>query len=74
MQGDCAQNIKSVIVLGRIHIIEDHRKALELTRSLSRKYTLDEVYIQKEIDNYGDEVLVFALEPEHITGKVTKES
>ena len=29
---------------------------------------------QKEIDSYGSEVLVFALEPEHITGKITKES
>jgi len=72
--GDWALNIKSVIVFGRIHIIEDHLRALELTRSLSRKYTLDEAYIQKEIDSYGHEVLVFALEPEHITGKITKES
>ena len=73
-EGEWALNIKSVIVFGRIHIIEDHRKALELTRSLSRKYTLDEAYIQKEINAYGSEVLVFALEPEHITGKITKES
>lgn len=74
LEGDWALNIKSVIVFGRIRIIEDHCKALELTRSLSRKYTSDEAYIQKEIDSYGDEVLVFALEPEHITGKITKES
>ena len=74
MQGDWALNIRSVIVFGRIHIIDDHRKALDLTRRLSRKYTLDEAYIQKEIDSYGHEVLVFALEPEHITGKITKES
>ena len=72
--GDWALNIKSVIVFGRIHIIEDHKKALELTRRLSYKYTLDEAYIQKEIDAYGSEVLVFALEPEHITGKILKES
>lgn len=74
MPGDWALNIKSVIVFGRIHIIEDHSRALELTGRLSRKYTQDEAYIQKEIDSYGHEVLVFALEPEHITGKITKES
>ena len=74
LEGDWALNIKSVIVFGRIHIIEDHEKALELTRRLSRKYTSDEAYIQKEIDSYGYEVLVFALEPEQITGKITKES
>lgn len=72
--GDWALNIKSVIVFGRVRIIEDHEKALELTRSLSRKYTMDEAYIQQEIDSYGQELLVFALDPEHITGKITKES
>ena len=72
--GEWALNIKSVIVFGRIHIVEDHREALELTRKLSYKYTLDEAYIQEEIDKYGHEVLVFKLVPEHITGKITKES
>ena len=73
-EGDWALNIKSVIVFGRIRIVEDHAQALELTRKLSRKYTDDEAYIQKEIDSFGHELLVFALEPEHITGKITKES
>ena len=73
-EGDWALHIKSVIVFGRIHIVEDHTKALELTRQLSRKYTRDEAYIQKEIDSYGHELLVFCLEPEQITGKITKES
>ena len=73
-EGDWALNIRSVIVFGRIRIVEDHAQALELTRKLSRKYTSDEAYIQKEIDSFGHELLVFALEPEHITGKITKES
>lgn len=72
--GEWALNIKSVIVFGRIHIVEDHREALELTRKLSYKYTLDEAYIQEEIDKYGAGVLVFKLVPEHMTGKITKES
>ena len=73
-EGDWALHIKSVIVFGRIRIVEDHHQALELTRQLSRKYTQDEAYIQKEIDSYGHELLVFCLEPEQITGKITKES
>ena len=73
-EGDWALHIKSVIVFGRIQIVEDHPQALELTRQLSRKYTQDEAYIQKEIDSYGHELLVFCLEPEQITGKITKES
>lgn len=73
-EGDWALNIKSVIVLGRIEIVEDHAKAIELTRALSFKYTSDAAYIQEEIDKYGHEVLVFKLVPEHMTGKITKES
>ncbi|MBR1972355.1 MAG: pyridoxamine 5'-phosphate oxidase family protein [Oscillospiraceae bacterium] len=72
--GDWALNIKSVIVFGHIEIVEDHAKAIELTRALSFKYTSDAAYIQEEIDKYGHEVLVFKLVPEHMTGKITKES
>lgn len=72
--GDWALNIKSVIVFGRIQPVEDHEKAIELTRALSFKYTSDAAYIQAEIDRYGAGVLVFRLVPEHITAKITKES
>lgn len=73
-EGDWALNIKSVIVFGRIRVVEDHQKAIALTRQLSLKYTLDEAFIQGEIDKYGHEVLVFALVPEHTTGKITREA
>lgn len=73
-EGDWALHIKSVIVFGHIRIVEDHKKAIELTRQLSYKYTSDAAYIQEEIDKYGHEVLVFKLVPEHMTGKITKES
>ena len=72
--GDWALHIQSVIVFGRIEIVEDHEKAIALTRQLSLKYTQDIAYIEDEIRKYGHEVLVFKLVPEHITGKITKES
>lgn len=72
--GDWALNIKSVIVFGCIEIVENHEKAIELTRALSFRYTNDAAYIQEEIDIYSHEVLVFRLIPEHMTGKITKES
>ena len=72
--GDWALHIESVIVFGKIEILEDHQKALDLTRRLSLKYTYDIAYIEKEIAAYGHEVLVFRLVPEHICGKITKES
>lgn len=73
-EGDWALHIKSVIVFGKIEIVEDHEEAISLTRELSRKYTSDAAYIDEEIRKYGHEVLVFRLVPEHMTGKITKES
>ena len=67
--GDWALNIRSVVVFGRARIVEDHDKALEISRRLSRKFTGDEAYIEREIRNAGARVLVYALVPEHITGK-----
>ena len=72
--GDWALNIRSVIVFGRVRIIEDPAKAIELTRRLSYKYTSDSAFIEDEIRKYGHETLVFTLIPEHITGKITREA
>lgn len=72
--GDWALNIKSVIVFGRIEILNDHAQAIEMTRRLSYKYTQDTAYIESEIEKFGKNVLCFKLIPEHITGKTTKES
>ena len=71
---DWALNIKSVIVFGRIEFVEDHTQAIALTRALSFKYTSDAQYIEDEIRKYGSGVLCFRLVPEHMTGKITKES
>ena len=72
--GDWALNIRSVIVFGRVRIIEDPAKAIELTRRLSYKYTSDSAFIEDESRKYGHETLVFTLIPEHITGKITREA
>lgn len=72
--GDWALNIRSVIVFGRVEIVEDHEKAIEFTRRLSYKYTSDSEYIEREIRDYANRLLCFALVPEHINGKIVKES
>ena len=71
--GDWALNIRSVIAFGRLEIVEDHERALEITRKLSRKFTADEAYIDDEIRRSGPGVLVFRLIPEHMTGKLVNE-
>ena len=73
-EGEWALNIRSVIVFGRIEIVEDQAKAMEMARRLSRKFTADETYIDREIACSGLHTLVFALVPEYMTGKLVNES
>ena len=73
-ENDWALNIKSVIAFGRIEFVENPETAIALVRQLSLKYTDDAAFIEEEIRKYGHEVLCFRLVPEHITGKITKES
>ena len=72
--GEWALNIRSVVVFGRISIVENHEKAIEITRQLSYKYTQDTQYIEEEIRLHHAHLLCFALVPEHMTGKLVTES
>lgn len=73
-EGDWALTIRSVIVFGRIQIVEDKEKAVEITRKLSYKYTSDTAFIEKEVLESSRNLLVFALEPQHISGKTVREA
>ena len=73
-EGEWALNIKSVIVFGRIEIIEDKETIYDISRKLSHKFTRDEAYIEKEITHSGPRTLMFRLVPEHMTGKLVNES
>ena len=72
--GDWALNINSVIVFGRVEIIEDPENVRAVTERLCHKFTQDEEYIQKEIDAALKATLLLKLTPEHICGKKIKES
>ena len=72
--GDWALHIRSVIVFGRIELIEDRETVYEISRQLSYKFTNDEAYIAHEIEKSGPGTLLLALTPEHMTGKLVKES
>ena len=73
-EGGWALRFRSVIVFGRLEEVEDHDRAIEITRALCHKFTSDEEYIEKEIANAGARTLVVCLTPEHMTGKTVLES
>ena len=73
-EGEWSLNIRSVIVFGRIEFIEDKEKIEEISRKLSYKFTDDDRYIEEEIRRSLDKTLMFALIPEHLSGKIVNES
>ena len=73
-EGEWFLRIRSVIVFGRMEIVEDREKTYAISRLLSRKFTSDENYIEDEVRRAGPRTLLLALTPEHMTGKLVKES
>ena len=73
-EGEWALNIRSVIVFGRVEIIDRTDEIAEITAKLSRKFTADEEYIENEIRHFAKRTYLLKLTPEHICGKIVNES
>lgn len=72
--GEWALNVKSVIAFGRIEIIDDMEKIINITTALGHKFTTDDEYIKEEIERAGKRVLLLKLQIEHLCGKAVKEA
>ena len=72
--GEWALNIRSVIIFGRLHPVEDLQRTEEICRKLCRRFTDDEGYIEGEIRKDLKNTLLLELIPEHMTGKLVNES
>ena len=73
-EGEWAWQVKSVIVFGKIEIIDDIDRVVEITTKLSHKFTRDEAYIQREIRQAAHSTLLLQLTPEHLCGKLVTEA
>ena len=72
--GQWPLNVKSVIVFGKIEIVDDLDKIVDITTKLSYKFIQDEGYIKDEIEKHAHRTLLLELTPEHICGKLVEES
>ena len=72
--GQWALQVKSVIVFGTVEIVDERERIIDITTKLSHKFTQDDAYIQKEIENHAYRTLLLVLTPEHICGKLVEES
>lgn len=73
-EGEWALNVKSVVVFGKIEMIEDIELITAVVTKLSHKFTNDEEYIQREIKSAAHKTMLLRLVPEHICGKKVNES
>ena len=73
-EGEWALNVKSVIVFGKMAVIDDMDTLIDIAVKLSHKFIQDDEYIKNEIELYGHETLLLCLTPEHICGKMVNES
>lgn len=73
-EGEWAWNVKSVVVFGRMDILDDLDTVVHVTTQLSYKFTQDEAYIRGEIAQAARHTRILRLTPEHIRGKLVTES
>ena len=72
--GEWAIDFNSVIVFGKIEVIEDLKTVEDTARKLSLRFTEDTDCIEKEIERFASSTAILALSAEHITGKTVNES
>ena len=66
--------MKSVIVFGRMEILEDKELIVKITTKLTQKFTDDAEYLAAEFRDNLVRTLLLELTPEHISGKYVKEA
>jgi hypothetical protein len=73
-EGQWSLNIRSVVVFGRLRMVEDPEKVETICRSLCRKFSDDPAYPEEEWKLAGNRVVCLELTLEQITGKLVNES
>lgn len=68
-EGQWAFKVRSVIVFGRVEFVDDPDTVVDITTRLCHKFTSDEAYIRREVEQYAHETRLLRLVPEHICGK-----
>ena len=70
--GHWSLNIRSVIIFGRIRVLDNWSD--DLMVNFCKRFTDDMEYICNEIEKFKSNTVVLCLEIEHMTGKLVNES
>ncbi len=69
-----AYTFHSVVAFGRMELVSDQKKALEICLRLARRFNPSEQDIQEELRRAGARVQALAMTLEHVTGKRVHEA
>ena len=72
-QESWAPFVKSTVVFGRCHLIDDRERALKILKRFAMKYYPDEQTADEEISHSANAVRMFEIVIEHISGKEVQE-
>ena len=69
INGHWAKHVTSVIVFGRMELVEDMDEIVRVGTALSYKFIQDEEHIRREIAASAHKTVMIKLTPEHVSGK-----
>ena len=72
-KGDWALYIRSVIAFGRLRVVQDPDRAMDLVRLLALKYYPTAQEAEQEVQKDGPRATILELKIEHLTGKLVHE-
>lgn len=73
-EGEWALNIRSVVVRGRIALVDDPEKTKRIGTALVKKFTDDEEYLEHEVTHALPRAQCLEIIPVYMTGKLVNES
>ena len=73
VEGEVGPNVRSVIVFGRISLLETTPETLEIARRLGEKYD-PSGYVEDELRRTAERIQLLELAVDHMTGKRVNES
>ena len=73
VEGKVGPNVRSVIVFGRISLLETTPESLEIARRLGEKYD-PSGYVEDELRRTAERIQLLELAVDHMTGKRVNES
>ena len=72
-EGSWWYHFRSVIVFGRVRVLEDEGARTDALIALGRKYFPTEEEVQDDVARSAPRALVLELTPDHMTGKAVRE-